>query len=357
LKRVFIILCIILANPSAKATTSVGSQLSGGGNWEFYGGYSYLTGYYSSHLKNGYNAGINFFGPFPFVKKYLIIDGGISMNRWTLLKSNNSILSLYSARAGGIFYYPVSRYFKPYAGFSFSGSLVHLKTENTGKEVVSYKPGAVLKTGFYGPSYSAVGTRIGIEQEYIEVSNEILKPVNVHASVFMNFHGLTHNAGRTGNEERFSRKKKVNTLFESGIRELGSGNSDEAKKYFYDVLELHSDHKGAAAYIHKINAYEASYKMAEKFISAGQYYRAIPIFKELRPYMKNAGIRLVQIRKQLSGNISELEKNGIKAYEMRDYELCIVHMKKILLIDPENRIADIYLPRSVKRKKALESFK
>ncbi len=32
-------------------------------------------------------------------------------------------------------------------------------------------------------------------------------------------------------------------------------------------------------------------------------------------------------------------------------------MKKILLIDPDNRIADIYLPRSVNRKKALESLK
>lgn len=358
MKRLFFfILCIIPVKLSAQENPSNRSLLTGGINIEFYGGYSYLYGYFSSQLNDGYKTGFNLFGPFPSVKKYLVLNGGFCMNRWALINSSNSSLSTYSVRAGGILYYPFTRYFKPYAGVSFSGSVVHLETENLGMNESSYKPGVVFKTGFYGPSYSFFGTKIGVEQEYMEVSNEILKPVNITISLFMNFNAFAGSERKSGIEKQFSRKMKINDLFQSGIKELESGNSAEAKKYFLDVLEIDSDHAGAAGYLKRIKDYESAYITADKLASNGQYFKAIPILNELRPFMKKAGIMLVQIRKKLSGSIPRLEKTGIEAYEKRDYQLCISQMKKILLIDPENRIADIYLPRSIKRKNALERLK
>jgi hypothetical protein len=55
-------------------------------------------------------------------------------------------------------------------------------------------------------------------------------------------------------------------------------------------------------------------------------------------------------------NVAPWEKEGIKLYDNRQYRDCITVMERILLVDPENKNANIYLPRAVKRNRAIESL-
>ncbi|MGL4369649.1 MAG: hypothetical protein ACRCUT_08255, partial [Spirochaetota bacterium] len=89
----------------------------------------------------------------------------------------------------------------------------------------------------------------------------------------------------------------------------------------------------------------------------GDSYAAISILEKIAPLMADAEKTLVQVRISLAGEVASLEKEGIAAYERKDYKNCIVIMKKVSVIDPENRTAKIYLPRARKRAEALEKLK
>ncbi|MCS6983693.1 MAG: hypothetical protein NZM25_01025 [Leptospiraceae bacterium] len=95
---------------------------------------------------------------------------------------------------------------------------------------------------------------------------------------------------------------------------------------------------------------------AKAHLEAGRHFRAIVLLKQA-PDIPEAVQELRSLRESLNSQVSSLLAQGIAAYERSDFEQCISFMEKVLLIDPENSEAQIYLPRAQNRKRALERLK
>jgi hypothetical protein len=84
---------------------------------------------------------------------------------------------------------------------------------------------------------------------------------------------------------------------------------------------------------------------------------AIPGLADAALFMREAEVELARVRGLLRRDIPTLENAGIACYEKKQYRDCINLMKKILLIDPDNRKAKLYLPRAERRHRAIETLK
>ncbi len=95
---------------------------------------------------------------------------------------------------------------------------------------------------------------------------------------------------------------------------------------------------------------------AAKHRQEGRLYRAIVLLKQA-PDIPDAVNELAEIRESLMPQVDSFLKAGIAAYEKSDFDACIANMEKILLIDPSHSEAQIYLPRAINRRKALQRLK
>jgi len=63
------------------------------------------------------------------------------------------------------------------------------------------------------------------------------------------------------------------------------------------------------------------------------------------------------VRKELSAEIGTLEKSALEAYEKQDFKTCIAVTRRMLLINPDNGFARLYLKRAEKRYKAYQELR
>ena len=63
---------------------------------------------------------------------------------------------------------------------------------------------------------------------------------------------------------------------------------------------------------------------------------------------------LRELRLVLAANAAKLVKDGVAAYDEKRYADCEAAMEKVLLVNPEDETAKIYLPRARSRRKAME---
>ena len=86
------------------------------------------------------------------------------------------------------------------------------------------------------------------------------------------------------------------------------------------------------------------YNLALDKFENSDYLNAIIILKDIDPKMKEAAKTLQDLRQKLAPEIPELERLSINAYNDNDFELCITLLNRLLLIDPDNETARLYLP-------------
>ncbi|MBV6494896.1 MAG: hypothetical protein LDLANPLL_02933 [Turneriella sp.] len=101
---------------------------------------------------------------------------------------------------------------------------------------------------------------------------------------------------------------------------------------------------------------QRKYEAAKKQYTAGKIFSAMALLRQA-PDIPLAQEDLAVLRSENALQVPNIITSGVKAYDKGDFDQCISSMEQVLLIDPTNADAQIYLPRAVNRRRALRRLK
>jgi len=330
-----------------------GSQLSEGTTIGIMSGYTYGTADFRDNLSGGYTAGASLIYPLSMLSRYMAIDSGINMLRFNLDNSSHSALTVVSFRSGCMFFYPIMKYFQPFSSILFQGSYYNLLTNNTDRNENEFRPGGVFKTGIFSYYKYGIGSMIGIEYALNPLSGRIFSPFALTFAITYNFKSSELDQK---NFTRIHYINKTDSLCIYGVELFRKKRLEEAEETFRSILKYDNDHEKAAEYLGKINRLKIIFRKAKKLVNAGENFRALPYLVESADYLEKADAELTKLRRMYRKNIPAWEKMAVCKFRVKKYEGCIVLMKRILLIDPDNQTATVYLSKAETRKQALKKL-
>ncbi len=313
-------------------------------------GPSYVSGFYSDYFKRGLSPEIGTFYNLPFLNGNTYFTSGFSYYSYNMDSNHNSYLRQGDIYAGGMISYPLISFLFINTGLSIHGIYSELNTEYTERSESTLKPGVSVNLGGMGYLGRGIGLFANAEYRVTSISDERFNTSTIRGGITYNFKDY-----RADIDERLNADKKI-ALYDQGITEFRRKNLNGAKTIFTELHNIDSNYPGLDYYLKRIEVIEYNYRNAENLIAQKNYLRAIPYLELCSPYIKDCELKLFQQRKNLKTNIPAWEKDGIRFYDNRQYRECINIMEKILLVEPENRNANIYLPRAIKRNKAIETF-
>ncbi len=312
-----------------------------------------VRGYYKDQLDDGFLIGAYSFFSMPRIYRYLSGELDFSYTRYILKESTSSQLISALLNVTPMLYYPVFKYFHPYAGISIGVNYLHITTKNTNESEKTYKPAFSASTGFFIPIFKPVNIRLSLEHSVFVLSNE-------------KFYNTTFEIGASYRISMADKRQPnpdlenilmLDELYNKGIRYIKAGDGKKAANVFIEILEKDKDYKDAASYLDIINENETKYINALKLIKEEKYYDALPILIELEKHLIEALEKLAEVRSILSSRIKKLERRAINLYDKKKYKQCITVLEKINNIDTDNKIYTIYYQKAVKRYNAIKLLK
>ncbi len=314
------------------------------------GGPSYIDGFYEEYFDNGFTARFNTYYNFPLFTGNTYFKGGLSYSGYDLLSNSNSTIKQFDLLGGAGLFYSLFSYMDLMGGIDIHGIYSRLNTENTERNEQTVKPGISFNAGAMTYLGRGLGLCILADYRITKLSEEKLSSVNLTA-------GLTYNYNAYTNEiVRNTKAEKKLTMFNQGLAEFKKKNFNDAKSLLHELYSIDKNYPGLDYYMKRIEEIEQNLATADALIEQQNYLKAIPHLEGCSAYIKDCELKLLNQRKTLKVNIQTWETEGIELYDNKNYKGCVDLMEKILLVDPENQNANIYLPRAIKRQKAIESL-
>ncbi len=316
------------------------------------GGAVFELAEFSDELNIGYSILFSTYWPLPPLSENFLILFDIGWDNYSLVHSGNSqFFSLY-AETGAAWRFPLHVFFQPYGGILFQGAWLHVNTDRMDKTDDLFRPGIVLEAGFFSEIYRGVGLRVALRHKFLPLSKKLYSPLSIEAGVTCRYTSF--------NTEDINREKKSFTVAEMLMKaenELNAGRLKESEKILHGILEKSPYHSDASVLAKKISDIKRDYASGERFYKNRRYLESIPYLNRTAFYFPASAEKITRIRKIYANRIPVWERRGMRAYEQQDYDTCIRLMRQIILIDPGNSTAGIYLPRALKRKKALQRLR
>lgn len=321
-------------------------------------GVEFPAGHYAQYFSESYRGNLGFIMPTYFLHRNLLAELNLSYSSGSLIESPSSSFRKASLGLSSLYVFDVSNYINPYLGISINGSYVSLNANYRSKTETTIKPIGAVKAGIFTSLNQGLGARLEINYSGTSLSSEYFQNMGLMVGVTYNYAGYvraiqTKKARvmlESDDASGTKQQDEVSNLYSQGEEYYNASRLDNAQHAFEQVLKIKEDHKGALSYLKLIEARkkynEAISKVAEK-----QYYPAITLLSQVSQLHPPAAYDLEQLRNRLSERIPPLTSEAIAAYEKRNYDITIVKMKQVLLIDPDNEQAQLYLPRAKQRKK------
>ncbi len=322
----------------------------------FNAGYSLLHGHYSEELQDGPFFSINATSPFVrFLEGYF----SLAFASHELSGSNGSQLYSLSLNLGPLAKAQLAPHFAIYASPLARFEYLYLKARKLDREENTIKPGFGAETGMLCHITPAINLKAGISFSQIWLSGTPYRSFVFYGSAEYNvFHIVTEDKIRAERaEENLEKIAQAEASFTEGMAKYEKGELYAAKKLFTDAVRLKNTHSEAQAYLDRIDAIEKDYRLGIALLEKKDYFAAILPLERSAKSMKEAKEKLEKTRSALRGQIPDLTRGGIRAYESNDFATCIALMTKITLIDPKNKTAAIYLPRAKHRLEAMKKLK
>ncbi len=354
---VAIVLTLIAVAPSDASTFSPGDGLIGSVS----AGRGWFTGKYGTYLEGAGAFGADLSHPLPFAALPLLFECGFAALNGSMKESGSSRFVVYSLHAGVLGYYPLHRRLYPFAGIVIQESYMKLTASRIDESERAFKPGAGVRAGFFLPITSSIGLRAFFDYRYTPLSHDSLesRTLGIAATARLPFGDMAW--ARSGRDspayDTMRSKERAEFLVSRGIERLEKGDADGAEESFRQAVDIDPDNRKAASMLAEIDAARAAYALAKSLIKEMRYYEAIPQLERSLSLNADPGRELSEIRSMLAADLPALEKSGIAAYETHRYDECIAIMKRIRLIDPNNRTVQLYLPRAEGRQRAIERLR
>jgi len=344
------ILALILSFNVLSVKTLYPENNHSGFTYTLSGGPSYVHRSYDKYITNGYNAGFSTYYNNPLFISNTYFKGGLFSYSYSMETSKDSKLRQIDFLAGAGFFYPIFKYVDLLAGIDIHGVFSCLTTDNTDRKEKTFKPAVSYNIGVMPYLGRGIGLFFIYDYRTMEISEKYFSTFDFSAGLTYNFNSYISEV------ERVSKSEKKLTMFNQGLAEFKKKNFNEAKTLLFELNAIDKNYPGLDYYIKRIEEIELNRATAETLISQQNYLKAIPQLEGCSAYIKDCGLKLLTHRKALQVNVPKWESEGIKLYDEKHYKECIEIMERILLVDPENKNANIYLPRALKRQKAIESL-
>ncbi|MBP9043031.1 MAG: hypothetical protein BWY23_02133 [Spirochaetes bacterium ADurb.Bin218] len=312
-------------------------------------GPSFVSGFYEDYFKTGWKSHFGILYN-PDFSKYFFIQPSFAYSSYEMDASSQSILREWDFSIAGLLGYYILPFSIVTAGLSFHESYDILTTYNTNRKETAFKPAVSAQVSALVYLGRGIGLFTQCDLKRREISEKKFDTISITFGATYNYYDYMEDI-----ETRSNSEKKIE-LFGKAQEELKAKNFENAKKLFLELQGIDSDYPGLDYQLKRITEIEEYYNLAKKHLSSKSYSKSIRNLEYCAPYIKECETQLLSLRQSLRIYISQWEKQGIALYEKQQYQGCIELMEQILAVDPGNKIANIYLPRAIKRKKAIESL-
>ncbi len=321
-------------------------------------GVNHTFGFYSEYYTDGWSFSLGTIVQVPALYDYLFAETGILFEHHSLKENENSYLRAYSLRAGMGVFLPLWRYCVPYIGIDAQESYIQFHADIIDKNEYSFKPGSVLKAGFFLPLQSYITLRVGMDYSFTEISDKWFQSASVNVSGIIRYPWDAWSIGKAkSSSSGFAIQANADSMYKKALENAATGETEKAEFSLKRVLDINPDHRDARAMLKKILFAKENYQKAYELIKERRYFDAITSLEKSIPYVKSAAAELNTTRAKLFGEIPSLERLGIEAYEKKDYARCIIILNRLKTIEPNNETAAMYLPRAIRRKEAIDRLK
>ncbi|PKL17311.1 MAG: hypothetical protein CVV49_11755 [Spirochaetae bacterium HGW-Spirochaetae-5] len=321
------------------------------GHLELSPGYTMPIGDWANELKPGFGIGLGYSFPTSFLNNQVFVIQELSYSRWAFASNDNSTANIYSYSLLPAIYFPYSfttgKIVAPFFAVGGQFSDLNLIEEKLSKN--DHYFGLFLKG------------RTGI---FLDITSNLRVKLQAEISSYPYIsHKLNYTSISLGIGYRFTapaeiqnpNAKKIITLHNDGAIARNSEDWIKLQELVTEILALDPRDDQALYYQLEIQD-EGIYQTALQTIQTKGELQAIPLLEKIAQRHKPAQQQLIFIRNKFKTKIPEWRKSGVQAYENLNYQLCVQLMKQILLVDPEEETAKIYLPRAEKRLQALEKL-
>lgn len=318
--------------------------------WGFSGGGIFEFAEFRDEINPGFNLVFSTYWPLPGVSRNLFVIFSAGFDRYILSESGDSYFHSCYAEGGVSYRFPISKYFQPYGGMTVQGAYFHIKAKRIEEEGDTFKPGLGLEAGILSEFGYGIGLKINVKQKFLPLSGRLYSPFSIEGGITFRYGGFSSDVS----ESRKYREPSVQELVHQLEIEFQKGNLPEAEKLLTRILEKEPQLEEAINFKKSIETVKRNFATGMKLYDDKKYLESMPFLEKTSRYFQKSSQSMAAIRKRYQKDIPLWERQGVQAYEKQNYDYCISLMRKILLIDPGNRTAEIYLPRAVKRKKALK---
>ncbi len=318
----------------------------------FNGGFNLIVGQYNDYLSSSPVFGVSILYKIPinqnFINKYILSESEIIYKHMNFTYSEESYLSNHSLRSGVLFTYPFYSLFQPYIGVSVQGGTWNIFAKRLDERQDSIKIGVVAKGGFFSSFDNGIGLRMLLDYEKVYFTNSSFESINFLAGVTFNYFKYKRNS--------IKNKFDPEILFLKGKEFYNRKKIYKSRNLFLKFIKYKPKSTKALKYLSEIDESDKLLKKALNLSVRKKYYSAIPLLETNSKFNYLAELNLKKIRKLLKRRIPSNMNIGEIAYSKRKYRKCVFYMKRILLVDPNNKKAIMYLKRSNKRLRAQNFF-
>ncbi len=341
---VVILTCNIFAQTTFKENVTVGTQA----------GYSVITGYYSDSLKNGFYAG--FFSIVPLSDLFML-TGVLVYNRFSLASSTNSSMQSFGITITPSVYYALPYTFTIYAGAGMSLQYYTLSAMKTDAYDSTTKTGFLMNAGIAKSFYERTLIIAECMYHVTELSHKNFQTLSFTVKAGYQF--ALHNP-----EYYISQEAKKNAVREQTVQKLFNTAMDyvqrkdhvHALKSFQQVLSLKPDHRESLQYVAAISKAKEQYDTAGMLMRQDKYFDALPLLSLSSQYIAEAHADYKKLQNKLRPQILTLQQKAIEAFNNKDYDACISIMNTVLLIDPDDTVAQGYIVRAKRIKETIQKL-
>lgn len=314
--------------------------------WGIGAGVIFETGTLNGELTPGFNLNVLTWWPLPV--KNLFIVSNMGLDYFFLDNSPSSNMYALYLEGGLGYRVPIHRYLQPYGGILLHGSYLHVDAHRLEEKEDTFKPGLVLEAGIFSEITKGFGLKVGLKGKFAPLSNELYSPLTIEIAATFRYASMKDNNDAAGNQLSLNLQKVRSALTASSV--------DEAERILNKILIRYPENEEAGSLQKQVEAINKNYARGKALYLKGLYIEALPFLDKSFAYYTDAMKKSTAVRARYAKRIPVWEREGVRAYEKQNYDTCITIMRKIILIDPRNRIGRIYLPRAIKRKQALKSL-
>ncbi len=314
-------------------------------------GYIMPIGDWAEEFKPGFGISLGYSFPTSFLNNQIFVIQELSYSQWAFASNNNSKANIYSYSLLPAIYFPYSfttgKIVAPFFAVGGQFSDLNLIEEKISKNDQYFGVFLKARTGIFLDLTSNLRIKLQADiSSYPYISHELN---------YLSFSlGVGYRLTAPAEIENANAKKVIALHNDAAIAEK-TKDWIKLQELVTEILALDPRDDQARNYQIEIKD-ESIYQTALQTIQTKGELQAIPLLEKIAQRYEPAQQQLISIRNKLKNKIPEWRESGVKAYENLNYQLCIQLMKQILLVDPEEKTAKIYLPRAEKRLQALEKL-